>query len=208
MVINTHFSIETTRPTIATRDFGQFNCLLHLPHLFVHIFFYGVVVGDVDLVQVYGIIDVSPHVMIIVHMFNKSLQEEVWQYTTKTFSLHCHNGHTLLESLSKSWLGKPQMKQVLFMSCSALNCKEMIMMVIIMHRDTVCTPISYLGISEFRKSVHNYTKHNVQANGCDNDEECDVIEEADSCIISTSGLKFLIFTVHSTYANRLCYYTE
>ncbi len=54
----------------------------------------------------------------------------------------------------------------------------------------------YLFISEFRESVHYDTKHNVEANGGDNDEEGDVKEESVPSNIRT-------FTITSTIYIKL-----
>ncbi len=40
------------------------------------------------------------------------------------------------------------------------------------------TKYLYLCIPEFRESVHNDTKHNIEANSGDNDEEGDIKEES------------------------------
>lgn len=58
---------------------------------------------------------------------------------------------------------------------------------------TVCNDYirEYLFISEFRESVYDYAKHNVQTNSCDNDEECDVIKEVKSSLLWRIHCKFL-----------------
>ena len=60
------------------------------------------------------------------------------------------------------------MKQKDFLSCSVRNCRSSAHTV-----NSKCEEV-YLThplISELRESVHNDTKHDVQSNGCDDDEE-------------------------------------
>ena len=41
----------------------------------------------------------------------------------------------------------------------------------------------YLFISELREGIHNDTKHDVETNGGDNNEECYIVEKTKSCYI-------------------------
>ena len=50
---------------------------------------------------------------------------------------------------------------------------------------------THLRISEFREGIHDDTKHNVEANGGDNDEECDIKEEAEPSVICIANSNFL-----------------
>ena len=50
---------------------------------------------------------------------------------------------------------------------------------------------THLSISEFREGVHDDTKHNVEANGGDYDEECDIKEEAEPSITCISNSDIL-----------------
>ena len=50
---------------------------------------------------------------------------------------------------------------------------------------------THLFISEFGEGVHDDTKHDVEANGGDNDEECDIKEESDPGIIRITSSNLL-----------------
>ena len=90
------------------------------------------------------------------------------------------------------------MKQVLFKSRSAVNCNviteghvtQLLLLPPSLGFTVACwvassayCKFSHLLIPEFRESVHNDTKDDVEANGGHNDEKGYIIEETSSCII-------------------------
>ena len=79
------------------------------------------------------------------------------------------------------------MKQTAFLSCSVRNWRVIIVMnfeLKYIHTHTHLTHLLHPNISdthplvsELREGVHNYTKDNVETNGCHNNEERDVIDQ-------------------------------
>ena len=56
-------------------------------YLFVDIFFNSIVIGDIDLVEVDGVVDVGPHVVVLLHMLLKTLQ---YNYQKGILMSHSH----------------------------------------------------------------------------------------------------------------------
>ena len=57
--------------------------LIATKYLFVDIFLNGIVIGDINLVQVDGIENVGPHVMVILYVLLKTLQEKMLCFNSR-----------------------------------------------------------------------------------------------------------------------------